>query len=182
MVTAGMRDQKNDPARKARLRCAAAGLIALALVAASAAQRRDDRRRARSRPISTTPTSTRSAPRCAPTTKYMPQANAGYLPTVHGERQRRRVGHLLARTSAPRPGSRRIGTAAARLRRHRFRRACSTAIRPSTPCGSAESQVLGQREQLRYTEQNTLLNALTYYMNVMRDTARSTSIAAMSRC
>ena len=31
--------------------------------------------------------------------------------------------------------------------------------------------MLGQREQLRFTEENTLLNALTYYMNVMRDTA-----------
>ena len=35
----------------------------------------------------------------------------------------------------------------------------------------AESNSLGQREQLRYTEQNTLLNGLTYYMNVMRDAA-----------
>ncbi len=35
----------------------------------------------------------------------------------------------------------------------------------------AESTVLGQREQLRYTEGNTLLSALTFYMNVMRDTA-----------
>ncbi len=30
---------------------------------------------------------------------------------------------------------------------------------------------MGQREQLRYTEQNTLLNALTYYMDVMQNTA-----------
>ncbi|MDE3174816.1 MAG: TolC family outer membrane protein [Pseudomonadota bacterium] len=35
----------------------------------------------------------------------------------------------------------------------------------------AESTVLGAREQLRYTEQNTLLTALTNYMNVMRDAA-----------
>ena len=35
----------------------------------------------------------------------------------------------------------------------------------------AESTVLGAREQLRYTEQNTLLNGLTFYMNVMRDAA-----------
>jgi outer membrane protein len=36
---------------------------------------------------------------------------------------------------------------------------------------AAESTVFGQRELLRQTEIKTLLNALTYYMNVMRDTA-----------
>jgi outer membrane protein len=35
----------------------------------------------------------------------------------------------------------------------------------------AESGVLGAREQLRNTEQNVLLSALTYYMDVLRDTA-----------
>jgi outer membrane protein len=35
----------------------------------------------------------------------------------------------------------------------------------------AESGVFAAREQLRVTEQNVLLNAVTYYMNVMRDTA-----------
>ena len=35
----------------------------------------------------------------------------------------------------------------------------------------AESQVLGAREQTRNTEQNTLLNGATAYMNVLRDTA-----------
>jgi len=35
----------------------------------------------------------------------------------------------------------------------------------------AESDMLGAREQMRNTEQNTLLNAVTYYMNVLRDTA-----------
>ena len=35
----------------------------------------------------------------------------------------------------------------------------------------AESAVFGQREQLRNTEQNVLLSAVTFYMDVMRDTA-----------
>jgi outer membrane protein len=35
----------------------------------------------------------------------------------------------------------------------------------------AESGVLGAREQLRNTEQNVLLEAVTYYMDVLRDTA-----------
>ena len=36
---------------------------------------------------------------------------------------------------------------------------------------NAESQVLGAREQLRNTEQNTLLSGVTSYMDVLRDTA-----------
>jgi len=36
---------------------------------------------------------------------------------------------------------------------------------------NAESQVLGSREQLRNTEQNTLLSGVTAYMDVLRDTA-----------
>ncbi|TAL80189.1 MAG: channel protein TolC [Beijerinckiaceae bacterium] len=35
----------------------------------------------------------------------------------------------------------------------------------------AESNVLGARENLRNTEENTLLNGATFYMNVLRDTA-----------
>ena len=35
----------------------------------------------------------------------------------------------------------------------------------------ADAQILGQRETLRNTVQNTLLNGVTYYMNVLRDTA-----------
>ena len=35
----------------------------------------------------------------------------------------------------------------------------------------AESQVFGAREQLRNTEQNTLLSAVTAYMDVLEDTA-----------
>jgi outer membrane protein len=35
----------------------------------------------------------------------------------------------------------------------------------------AESGVMGAREQLRYTEQNVLLDAVTNYMDVLRDTA-----------
>ena len=35
----------------------------------------------------------------------------------------------------------------------------------------AESTVFANREQLRYTEQSTLLSALTYYMDVMQNTA-----------
>jgi len=37
--------------------------------------------------------------------------------------------------------------------------------------GAAESAVLGARENLRNTEQNTILDAVTAYMNVLRDTA-----------
>jgi len=43
--------------------------------------------------------------------------------------------------------------------------------RVTNAVSAAESQVLGQREQLRNTEQNVLLQALTYYMDTLRDTA-----------
>ena len=36
---------------------------------------------------------------------------------------------------------------------------------------TAETQVMGAREQLRNTEQNTLLSGVTAYMNVLEDTA-----------
>ncbi|WP_245423808.1 TolC family outer membrane protein [Methylovirgula sp. 4M-Z18] len=43
--------------------------------------------------------------------------------------------------------------------------------RTDNSVSQAESEVLGAREQMRNTEQNVLLNAVTYYMNVLRDTA-----------
>ena len=46
----------------------------------------------------------------------------------------------------------------------------------------AESQVFGAREQLRNTEQNTLLSAVTAYMDVLRTRRSSTSTATTSTC
>jgi outer membrane protein len=44
-------------------------------------------------------------------------------------------------------------------------------MRTTNSIRQAESQVLGAREQLRNTEQNTLLAGITAYMDVLRDTA-----------
>ncbi|MDJ1157021.1 TolC family outer membrane protein [Chelatococcus sp. SYSU_G07232] len=44
-------------------------------------------------------------------------------------------------------------------------------FRTSNSVRAAESQVFGQREVLRNNEQNTLLDGVTAYMNVLRDTA-----------
>lgn len=44
-------------------------------------------------------------------------------------------------------------------------------FRTENSISAAESQVLGQRETLRNSEQNVLLSAATAYMNVLRDTA-----------
>ena len=44
-------------------------------------------------------------------------------------------------------------------------------MRTTNSISQAESQVLGAREQLRNTEQNTLLAGITAYMDVLRDTA-----------
>ena len=44
-------------------------------------------------------------------------------------------------------------------------------FRTGNSVASAESSVLASRETLRNTEQNTLLDAVTAYMNVLRDTA-----------
>ncbi|MFC0283326.1 TolC family outer membrane protein [Camelimonas abortus] len=44
-------------------------------------------------------------------------------------------------------------------------------LRTRNSVRAAESQVFGQRESLRNDEQNTLLQAATAYMNVLRDTA-----------
>ena len=57
-----------------------------------------------------------------------------------------------------------------RLRRHRHTERLE---RQSNPQFGAPSQIgmLGAREKLRNTEQNVLLGALTYYMDVLRDTA-----------
>jgi len=97
----------------------------------------------------------------------IPKANAGYLPTVQGtanagilNTQEQGAGFL---SGSQLLGPRSVGLA---VQENLF-----NGNKTYNSVRSAESTVLGQREQLRFTEQQTLLNALTYYMNVMRDTA-----------
>ena len=100
----------------------------------------------------------------------VPKANAGYLPTVQGTANASvldsqaqgtgaQFGNTLKQTLAPRG----VGLT---VQENLF-----NGNKTFNSVRQAESTVFGQREQLRYTEQTTLLNALTYYMNVMRDTA-----------
>ena len=166
VVTAGMRDQKNDPARKAHL-VRGAGLIALALVAASAAQG-ETIGGALTKAYLNNPDINAQRAQVRAYDEFLPQANAGYLPTVQATANAgvsntytQDVGGGLPANSGLLP--RGYGVT---VQENLFNgNQTYNSVRKS------ESNVLGQREQLRYTEQNTLLNALTYYMNVMRDAA-----------
>jgi outer membrane protein len=103
----------------------------------------------------------------------VPKANSGYLPTVQANANSG-VQSTYAQDILP-P----IAGAASSYNQTLLPRGYGVTVNQSIFNGNktynsvrqAESTVLGQREQLRFTEQTTLLNALTYYMNVMRDTA-----------
>ncbi len=101
----------------------------------------------------------------------VPKANAGYLPTVQGtanagvtQTQESGVGAFAA-------GGQLQDVLAPRGVGLTVQETLFNGNKTYNSVRQAESTVLGQREQLRFTEQSTLLNALTYYMNVMRDTA-----------
>jgi outer membrane protein len=98
----------------------------------------------------------------------IPKANAGYLPTVTAQGT---AGHLHEEEdNIPGSGSfksdsnpRTVGVAATET--------LWNGDRTGNSVRQAESGVLGAREQLRNTEQNVLLSAVSYYMDVLRDTA-----------
>jgi outer membrane protein len=98
----------------------------------------------------------------------IPKANAGYLPTVTAQGT---AGHLHEEEdNIPGTGSyksdttpRTVGVSATET--------LWNGDRTGNSVRQAESGVLGAREQLRNTEQNVLLSAVTYYMDVLRDTA-----------
>jgi outer membrane protein len=102
----------------------------------------------------------------------VPKANAGYLPTVSAQ------GNIsIEREQSSLFGPN--GTAAGANTNTLFPRgygvtATETVFNGNKTISSirqAESQVFGAREQLRNTEQNTLLAGITAYMDVLRDTA-----------
>ncbi len=101
----------------------------------------------------------------------VPKANAGYLPTIsaQGNAGIERFDGNLARLSGGGSG----GTATVYPRGYGVT-ASETIFNGNKTISSirqAESQVFGSREQLRNTEQNTLLAGVTAYMDVLRDTA-----------
>ncbi len=100
------------------------------------------------------------------TDELVPQALAGYRPKVQGNAE---IGLEHTRTQTPvgkqerNFGPRGYGVTAQQNLFNGFQTGNLTR--------SAESQVLGAREDLRFTEQEVLYASVTSYMNVIRDTA-----------
>jgi outer membrane protein len=100
----------------------------------------------------------------------IPKANSGYLPTVSAEadaaRQSLEASGLGADIRSPY-----YQTSTPRGYGVTVTQNVWNGNRTGNSVREAESGVLGAREQLRNTAQNVLLSAVTYYMDVLRDTA-----------
>ncbi len=105
------------------------------------------------------------------TDEGVPQANAGYLPKVNAFGNMA-VSHVTGSQVIPGQGIINYSTGA-------FPRGYGVQAQQNVFDGyqtinkirTAETQVMGAREQLRNTEQNTLLSGVTAYMDVLQDTA-----------
>jgi outer membrane protein len=97
----------------------------------------------------------------------VPKANAGYLPNIQAtgtigiERAEASTAGVSSETAFVKP--RGYGITA--------NETVYNGGRTVNSISQAESQVLGAREQLRNTEQNTLLSGVSAYMDVLEDTA-----------
>jgi outer membrane protein len=102
----------------------------------------------------------------------VPKANAGYLPTISATGN---ISAERAQTSAVGANDTAVGTADLTLYPRGYGVTANETVfngnRTLNSIRQAESQVFGAREQLRNTEQNTLLSAVTAYMDVLEDTA-----------
>ncbi len=96
----------------------------------------------------------------------IPKANAGFLPTINGQ-----ASYGVSNTHIEAPGQ----NASVLSHPRGFGVTATENIwngnRTINGVRQAESSVLAARETLRNTEQNILLNAVTFYMNVLRDSA-----------
>jgi outer membrane protein len=105
------------------------------------------------------------------TDEGVPTANAGYLPTVEAVGQ---AGVQHANGNEIIPGSAPLRFATGANPRSYGIQASQNVFdgyRTINRIRSAESQVLGAREELRNTEQNTLLSGVTAYMDVLQNSA-----------
>jgi outer membrane protein len=105
------------------------------------------------------------------TDEGVPAANAGYLPTVSAIGN---VGVAHETGNEIVPGQPPVTFSSGAFPRGFGAQAQETIFdgyRTINRIRSAESQVMGARETLRNTEQNTLLTGVTAYMDVLRDTA-----------
>ena len=102
----------------------------------------------------------------------VPKANAGYLPTVEATGN---IGIERAQTSVSGANGGVAGSADVFVKPRGYGVSANETVfngnRTLNSIRQAELQVFGAREQLRNTEQNTLLSALTAYMDVLEDTA-----------
>ncbi len=102
----------------------------------------------------------------------VPKANAGYLPTVTANAS---IATERAQTSLFGANGTASGSLMVDLKPRGYGVTANETVfngnRTLNSIRQAESQVFGAREQLRNTEQNTLLSALTAYMDVLEDTA-----------
>ena len=102
----------------------------------------------------------------------VPKANAGYLPTVAATGnigvERGKANAILPNGGGTEPVP---FTAYPRGYGVQANETVFNGNRTINSIRQAESQVFGAREQLRNTEQNTLLSAVTAYMDVLEDTA-----------
>ncbi len=162
-MKAGMRDQNYRSARRAISACGA-GVFALAVASAANSETIGG---ALTKAYLNNPDINAQRAAVRASDEGLPQANAGYLPTVSATAD-------AGVTNADGVPSLSGGTD-----QTTFPRDYGVTVKENLFNGNktfnsvrkAESTVLGQREQLRFTEGNTLLSALTFYMNVMRDAA-----------
>jgi outer membrane protein len=102
----------------------------------------------------------------------IPKANAGYLPTVEATAN---IGIERAQTSEVGANNSASSSVGVFLKPRGYGVQANETVfngnRTLNSIRQAESQVFGAREQLRNTEQNTLLSGLTAYMDVLEDTA-----------
>jgi outer membrane protein len=102
----------------------------------------------------------------------VPKANAGYLPTIEATGN---IGIERAQTSLFGANGGTAGSSLTFVKPRGYGVTANETVfngeRTLNSIRQAESQVFGAREQLRNTEQNTLLSALTAYMDVLEDTA-----------
>ena len=96
----------------------------------------------------------------------VPKANAGYLPNIQA------TGTIgLERAQSSEGGASVTASVKPRGYGVTANETVYNGGRTVNSISQAESQVLGAREQLRNTEQNTLLSGVTAYMDVLEDTA-----------
>jgi outer membrane protein len=107
----------------------------------------------------------------------IPKANAGYLPTIEAQGSigiaRSRANEIVPDSSGSGFSSTATSNFISKPRSYGLS-VDETVFNGNKTLNSirqAESQVFGAREQLRNTEQNTLLSGLTAYMDVLEDTA-----------